>query len=97
MELPNALLGGVLAKGAKNCRHDLGKRRAISFGGGEKERTFFDLLGNELKIGRELKRSGDVVEFAFVDLPVQERSAQSVEVTRCQNQEGTIAIDEDWA
>jgi hypothetical protein len=26
--LCNARLGDVLAKGAKNCRHDLGKRRA---------------------------------------------------------------------
>jgi hypothetical protein len=41
--LYNACLGDVLAKGAKNCRHDLGKRRAICFGGGEKECTFFDL------------------------------------------------------
>ena len=93
----NILLGGVLAKSTKNCRHDLQQRGAIRFGRGEKERTFFDLLGNELEIGRELKRSGDVAEFVFVDLPVQERSAQSVEVTRCQNHERTVASDEDWA
>jgi len=49
--LCNGCLGDVLAKGAKNCRHDLVKRRATCFGAGEKERTFFDLLGNEPEIG----------------------------------------------
>jgi hypothetical protein len=95
--LYNARLGDVLAKGAKNCRHDLGKRRAICFGAGEKERTFFDLLGNEPEIGCEIQSGGDVPDLDFADLSIQEGSAQSLKMTRCHDQERAIARNEDWA
>jgi hypothetical protein len=93
----NGWLGDVLAKSAKHCRHNLGQRRAIRFGGREKERTFFDLLRNELEVGCELKRGGYVAELDFVDLPVQERRAQSSQVTRSHRQERPIASDQDAA